>query len=326
MEVIWMKIGLYMKWPKGSLNWSGNVIGDELYGEAMCKSLRSLKNIHSAVLYAPNYMPTEKLDLMIYLNDTEPMETLANKHFLYFQNAYNEGSDLILKRMQAIGYDGYAFISNQLLMMHRESGYEGIFLPFGVDISVFNPKQPDSRYQYEVSYVGNDIKGEERTTRYIYPARHYNFGLFGNWKFTHQVYKFWKTRSKLPYQKLFHQITKGKIPQEDVPILYSSTKINLNCTAQDCVDWDVITLRTFEVLACKGFLISDKVPIAEKLLTDGVVFTDGGPDLISKIDYYLAKPKEREAIAQHGYEYVHANATIAARMKELANYIERIMA
>ena len=120
-------------------------------------------------------------------------------------------------------------------------------------------------------------------------------------------------------------MSRGKIPQEKVPILYSSTKINLNCTAQDCVDWDVITLRAFEVLACRGFLITDKVPIAEKAMQGCIVFTDGGDDLKEKIEYYLSNEKEREKIADRGYEYVLKNATIDSRMNELFNYLSQMI-
>ena len=316
-----MEIGFYLKWDKGSLNSSGNVFGDELYGESMCKTLNAMDGVTSAEVYAPNYMPSQKLDVMIYLNDTEPSNLLARKHLLYMQNAYGEGSDAMLRRFHQVGYDGYAFISNKILNIHEQLGYHGIFLPFGVDVTFFNPKPADLNYGYDIAYVGNDIKGESRTMAYIYPAVQYNFGLFGNWNAPHK-FRFWKDRK---YQRVFAKISKGKIPQNDVPILYSTAKINLNCTVQDCVDWDAMTLRTLEVLACKGFLISDRVPIAEKTIGDGVVFTDGGQDLINKIEYYLSKPIERKQIAQCGYEYVIQHATISARMKYLYSYLEEVL-
>jgi spore maturation protein CgeB len=316
-----MKIGFYIQWNKGSLNSQGNVLGDELYGESMCKSLNTLKGVKPVCLYAPNYEPTEKLDVMIYMNNTEPVPKYARKHVLYMQNAYGEGSNEALQRFHQIGYDGYAFISNKLLEIHQQLGYSGIFLPFGVDTNVFYPKPYDVKYIYDVAYIGNDIKGKERTNLYLYPAIDFKFGLYGNWKLPYKL-RFWKN---IQYQNAFSKISQGKIKQEDVPVLYSNTKINLNCTAQDCVDWDVITLRTLEVLACKGFLISDRVAIAEKLLGNAVVFTDGGQDLKNKIIYYLSRPKERQEIAICGYEYVMRHATINARMEVLYKYLGEIV-
>lgn len=317
-----MKIGFFIQWPKGSLATKGNVIGDELHAEAMCKALRHL-GAESCELYAPNCLPNEKLDVMVYLNDTPPRAEWANKHVLYMQNAFGEGSDKALFRLREMKFDGYAFISRKLLDIHISAGFHGIWLPFGVDTDVFYPADPGEEYSYDVTYIGNDIKGKERTVLYLAPATKFDFALFGNWHLHwRRKIKFWQV---LPYQWKFSRISKGKIPQEDVPLLYSRSKINLNCTAQDCVDWDVITLRTFEVLACKGFLITDRVPSAEIELRDSVVFTDGGKDLEDKIKHYLARPDERKAMAEKGYEYVMKNATAVSRMKTLFDYLRNIL-
>jgi spore maturation protein CgeB len=318
-----MKIGFYIQWPKGSLKTNGNVIGDELHAEGMCRALRKL-GVESCEIYAPNFIPRcGELDVLVYLNDSVPQKCWAKKHVLYMQNAFGEGSHTVLIRLQKIGFDGYAFISKKLLELHKSSGRHGIWLPFGVDTGLFQPVPPGREYSYDVAYIGNDIKGEARTLQYIYPAARFDFGLFGNWKLPRRSQiLFWRSR---PYQRKFSRITQGKIPQEDVPLLYSHSKINLNCTAQDCLDWDVITLRTYEVLACKGFLISDRVPSAEQELEDGVAFTEGGRDLLEKIKYFLTKPKERERIAQNGYDYVQKNATSHARMTTLYEYLKVIL-
>jgi spore maturation protein CgeB len=320
-----MHIGLYIKWNKGSLSSQRNVLGDELHGESMCRSLRKIQSVKSAELYAPNHMPTNKLDIMIYLNDTEPNADLSRKHVLYMQNAYGEGSATMLTRFQNIGYDGYAFISKRLLDLHVQAGFYGIFLPFGVDLETFYPRRIEKRFAFDVAYIGNDIKGEDRTNKYLLPAAKYNFGLFGNWNIPKHKYKFWKNWQRKPeYQAIFQRLSQGKIPQQKVPVLYSSAKINLNCTAQDCVDWDVITLRTYEVLACKGFLITDRVKAAEETMNDYMVFTEGGQDLVDKIDYYLAHDTTRRRMAEAGYEYVTRHASIDSRMCELFTYLEGI--
>lgn len=320
-----MRIGLYIKWKQGSLTSKTNVLGDELFGNSMCKSLLKNDNVESCELYDTTNLPVNRLDVMIYLNDTPPNKNWAKKHILYLQNGYGDGSELILKELQKFNYDGYAFVSNTLLKKHKEDGFDGIFLPFGVDTEEFYPRLSTLLYDFDVAYIGNDIKGLHRSNKYLLPAAQFNFGLFGNWSIPHNIALWRKLKKYPPYRKAFARISQGKIPQAKVPILYSSAKINLNCTIQDCVDWDVITLRTYEVLACKGFLISDKVPSAERTLTGGVVFTDGYTDLTYKIKYYLEHPDEREKIAETGYNYVIKNATIEARMDELLKYIEKIL-
>lgn len=335
-----MKIGFYIQWDKFSLtNKSGNVIGDELVSESLCRALKNFEDIEDAQVYAPNYMPSEKLDFMIYTQNIEPIEGLADNNLVYMQNGLGDGADYeeVLNRYK---YDGYIFFSQKLLDLHQSQGGKGIFLPFGVDVNEFSPKKIDKNYNFEVSYVGNDIKGEERTSQYLIPAIKFKFGLFGNWHplkikwiiKTALRFDFSKIRMAveahndlLGYQKKLSKISRGRIPQEKVPVLYSSSKINLNFTIQECVDWDTITLRTFEVLACKGFLITDRTPSAEKLLKNCVVFTDGGEDLEEKIKYYLKHPEERAKIAQRGYEYAIKHATIDARAKELYEYLKGIV-
>lgn len=319
-----MNLGFMIKWPKGSLNSKqGNVIGDELLGESLCSAINKAFPDCNAQLYAPNYLPTDKLDVMIYLNDIEPVELYAKNHVLYLQNGgYTETAVALLDRLKGYGYDGYVFFSNKLLELHKEAGGNGLFLPFGVDTSLFRPCQPKQIYSHEVAYVGNDIKGETASNKYLYPAVNFDFGLYGNWQLPKPRLRFWKRGDKvLPYKKAFEKLSRGKIPQADMPILYSSAKINLNCTLQDCIDWDVITLRTYEVLACKGFLITDTVPVAKKTMQDCMVFTEGGEELKEQIAYYLAHDEERQAIAQNGYEYVIQNGSIEARAKELINYL-----
>ncbi|SJZ68030.1 spore maturation protein CgeB [Trichlorobacter thiogenes] len=320
-----MKIGFYIQWPKNSMNSKGNVLGDELIGESLVRAFRRLPEIDWCELYAPNHLPDRALDIMIYMNENEPVKEWARRHVLYMQNAYGDGSDAVLRKFQSRKYDGYAFISKRLLQLHLAEGYGGIFLPFGVDVETFRPVPKEACYAFDVAYVGSDIKGEERTVRYLVPATGYNFGLFGNWVIPRSRFRIWKNWGKRPnYQKTFEKLSRGKIPQADVPILYSSTQINLNCTAQDCVDWDVITLRTLEVLACKGFLITDRVSAAERELDGCVVFTDGDDDLVKKIRYYLDHPQERDAIALKGYQYVIQHATIERRAEKFLAYLKGI--
>ena len=323
-----MDIGFYIKWDKYSAQSSGNVVGDELWGESLCKSInKQFKDIR-AELYAPNYLPKKKTDVMLYLNDTKPKNSLSNKHILYLQNGFGSEAVETIKKRVAANYDGYIFFAKKLQEIY-ENNYktvDSLYLPFGVDTDVFYPRNTEKKYSFECSYIGNDIKGVEPTMKYLYPAKDFDFGLFGNWRFFLHRRKFWKNFVNIPpYRWLFSKITKGKIPQEDVAKLYSSSKINLNCTLQSCIDWNVITLRTYEVLACNGFLITDTVPNAKDTMPDCMVFTSGGDDLKEKITYYLSNEEERKRIAQNGYDYVVKNSSIDVRAKELIKYIQSII-
>ena len=64
-----MDIGFYIIWDKNSLKSTGNVVGDELFAESLCKSINKQYKSINAELYAPNYIPKKKLDILIYLNE-----------------------------------------------------------------------------------------------------------------------------------------------------------------------------------------------------------------------------------------------------------------
>lgn len=316
-----MRIGFYLEWDVGYLDKrKGNILGDELFAFSMIKAISKNSSVKSIDIYGPNKQPPEKLDFMIYLNPLVANENFARKNIFYMQNGFTQGSDTVLKNIENKNYDGFIFISKKIKEMAVEKCLKSLFLPFGVDLSIFYPRETVSKYEFDVAYVGNDIKGDIRTMKYLFPATNFNFGLFGNWSIS--PIDLLRHKFIMPdYKKVFRKLSKGKIPQTDVPILYSSAKINLNCTLQDCVDWDVITLRTYEVLACKGFLISDKTSIAEKELSDCVIFNDGNDDLIEKIRYYLSHADKAGVIAENGYKYVIKYASIEARMKELLNFL-----
>lgn len=75
--------------------------------------------------------------------------------------------------------------------------------------------------------------------------------------------------------------------------------------------------RVFEAMACGAFLLCDAQKDVMSLFEDGkhlVVFKDAA-DLREKINYYLANPEKREAIAQAGRAEVLKRHTYLDRMK-----------
>lgn len=307
-----MRVGFYTKFDSNLLN---QVVGEELYAKSLCKELKKINGVAYAQVFTPSVLPNEKLDVMIHLNDTWP-NSYACKHVLYLQNFYHQGSDIILRHLQHRGFDGYAFFSQRLLDLHRKAGFSGIFLPLAADTTIFYPRPQRPVHQYDVVYIGNDIKGRERTIKYLYPATQFNFGLFGNWN---------QSWNSMRSGNIWGKISKGPVTRKQAASIYSNAKIALNYTAEDSIKWDSMNLRFFEVLACKGFLISDRVPSAEHELSGCVVFTDGGKDLTEKISYYLSKPEERNEIAERGYKYVMNFATVRLRAQELYNYLLQIL-
>lgn len=99
-------------------------------------------------------------------------------------------------------------------------------------------------------------------------------------------------------------IFKGYADYENqMPIIFNKSAINLNLTLRSIHSG--IPLRVLDVLACKGFLISNyQSDIAESFNNDEIVLFDSENDLLEKTDYYMKHTEERRRISQNGYEKV----------------------
>lgn len=82
---------------------------------------------------------------------------------------------------------------------------------------------------------------------------------------------------------------------------------------------DQIKGRNFEVPGCGGFLLTSKTDDLESYYEHEkeVVCYDGIPDLVDKINYYLAHESERAAIAERGYKRTLRDHTYQRRFEEI---------
>jgi spore maturation protein CgeB len=82
-----------------------------------------------------------------------------------------------------------------------------------------------------------------------------------------------------------------------------ATRINLAFLGVTDAIRDETTTRTFEIPACGGFMLHERTEEVLQLYKEGVEMACyGSPEeLVEKVDYYLAHPAERGAIAQAGY-------------------------
>ncbi len=108
---------------------------------------------------------------------------------------------------------------------------------------------------------------------------------------------------------------------KEMPFVFRQSKINLNITTRSISSG--LSQRIWDVLACKGFLITNYQPEIDLFFKDGVhlVTYHSYDELIEKINYYLEHEQERNEIAQQGYEEVCANAQVVNRVLEIFRII-----
>jgi spore maturation protein CgeB len=115
-----------------------------------------------------------------------------------------------------------------------------------------------------------------------------------------------------------------RLTSDEVVKVYNACPVVLNLhsspTADDGVaKADFINPRTFEVAACGGFQLVDRVQGLEKLFAPGreiAVFASEG-ELLEMARHYLANPEERARIAQAGRRRVLNEHTYYHRMERM---------
>ncbi len=115
-------------------------------------------------------------------------------------------------------------------------------------------------------------------------------------------------------------LNKSRISQEDMIKVFSQSKINLNLTASSKTRYEEqIKGRTFEVPACGGFLLTGYADNLEEYFDIGkeiVCFKDCNK-MIELISYYLKHEKEREEIAEAGYQKTIKEHTYEKRFNDI---------
>jgi len=103
----------------------------------------------------------------------------------------------------------------------------------------------------------------------------------------------------------------------EMPYVFKNSKINLNISLKSI--YSGIPLRAFDIMGCKGFLISDfQADFGGLFVPDeDYVFYTTPEDLYSKINYYLEQEDKREQIALRGYEKVKAEHTYDHRVAQI---------
>ena len=108
---------------------------------------------------------------------------------------------------------------------------------------------------------------------------------------------------------------------KEMPFIFRKSKINLNITTRAIESG--LSQRIWDVLACKGFLITNYQPEIDMFFKDGIhlVTYSSHDELIEKIDYYLHHEDERQLIAQNGFDWINDHGKVVNRVIEMIKVI-----
>lgn len=212
-------------------------------------------------------------------------------------------------RFLSLFSDVFSITAKEKLSKYRSYGLTSVlYMPWASNPKRFKPVE--SIHQYDVTFIGSAYGLRVEYIKYL---------LFKGIK----IRVFGRGWEKERYLK---RIWGGHVSHEEALSIICGSKINLNFlwTSQNETQIE-IKGRTLELAACRSFQLTNATSELEDYgLYENehlATFTDK-KRLFEKINYYLERPEERNAIAQRAYKYVLENHTWEKRFE---NFTKTLM-
>ena len=151
-------------------------------------------------------------------------------------------------------------------------------------------------------YIGNKITAVERLRTMKILSEHFNLDLY--------------TGSDTSVLPKVHNRGFAKSLTE-MPIIFHESKINLNTTCKAIRSG--LPQRIFDIMGCGGFVLTNFQPELSEIFNVGTdLVTYGNLEELKDItSYYLEHEKERQEIAQNGFERVARDYNYPVRLEQL---------
>lgn len=214
-------------------------------------------------------------------------------------------------------YDVFAVIQKAPFFdLLRELGQENVlYLPLAADPAFHAPMLLSDvdrrRYGADVSFLGAGYPNRQTAFRQLTSL---DFKIWGN---------DWQPD---PVLAPCMQRPDERISPEEAVKIFNATKINLNLHSSIKAEppvsgGDFVNPRTFELASCAAFQLVDRRALLGELFSDRelAVFEDM-PGMLEAMQYYLARPEERRAMAERARARVLAEHTYAHRMRVLLDF------
>lgn len=210
----------------------------------------------------------------------------------------------------------YVFTTTiELVDEYRRLGKKAHLLLFGANPWLHKKVAFLPQYQHDLVFVGSNYSRRVTATKYMLePLVREGFDLM--------VWGHWWREADQPYTLPAPHYA-GLLPYDQLPQVYSSAKIVLGLHL-DSSSTTQTSVRTYEVLGCRAFYLTQYTKAHEHLFTRGLHldWASSEDDLLEKARYYLNHPNIREKIASAGQAYVYTNHTVAHRALELSEALQ----
>ncbi|NLM76419.1 MAG: glycosyltransferase [Clostridiaceae bacterium] len=207
----------------------------------------------------------------------------------------------------------------EMLDSYRQNGHKAICIPFAADPDYYYKYPLDKHFaSLDAVHIGNNYN--------VFPERRKAYGYiiqpFIDQGKKIEVYGFDWDNPRHSF-RLTPEHYKGYISHEKSVIAYSSAKISLGVHSITN-SRTMQSMRTFEILACGGFFLTQKTRAIEFMFKNHVhlVWSGSYDETVELMNYYLKNDAAREKIAASGQRFVYQNHSYEQRVSEILNALK----
>lgn len=208
----------------------------------------------------------------------------------------------------------------------KATGKKWHTIPLAADRRLLDSADFVEKFRSDIAFVGTYLPAKKKYfAEYVFPLeKEYDLKLYGqDWTAFDRALGWIQRGGQYFNLPVLRSLRKPKLALSDEAKIYKSSAISINVHEDyqkkfggDCNE------RAFKIPLCGGFEITDNVACLSKYFIPNkeIIIAKSRDDWFEKIAYYLAFPKEREAIIAAGRERVlreHTYHKRAARILEL---------
>jgi len=189
----------------------------------------------------------------------------------------------------------------------------------------------DDKFKADISFIGTNLpQKREYFKKWLFPLKQkYDLKLYGqDWTQIDRILGYTQKIGQFFDIGFLKNIRKPKLDITDEAKIYSSTKISVNLHEDfqrkyggDCNE------RTFKILACNGFEITDDVSCISRYFEEDkeIVIAHSKKEWFDKIEYYMKNEDERKKIAANGRLKVLRSHTYHNRVDTIVEQYDSFM-
>lgn len=206
-------------------------------------------------------------------------------------NTWHHGNSNVWIRKSIPLYDSYFIWGEFLISKLYKSGAQNVhYLPFGYEKEIHRPVDVSNRdqdyYGSDLSFIGSWDRERESILSNLVD---FDLKIWGN---------DWNKASK----KVRYRWQKKAVYGEEFSKVVNASKINLNLIRRQ--NESSHNMRTFEIPACKGFMLSTRTKEQSEFFQEEkeVDYFSDLKELKNKINYYIKNSDVAEKVAESGHE------------------------